>query len=482
MENKKKRSIFSGKFIYLIQLIMTALTVYAFLTFDVLPTKYLMIGGGVLLFSLLITVSILKYKPGKSKAFTKILSLLISIGLGFTTYGAMNGKGFVDSITGAESDTHVVSIIVMKDSGKTKVSEVKNEVFGVSSLFSQEAIEKTKELVSKKFKISIEEKILGNPVELAEALYEGDVKVILLSESHRHFITDYIEDFDDKTTVIGSVSYEVKTDLTNYDTDVKNDTFSIFLSGIDTYGPVSTASRSDVNLIMTINPVTNQILLTSIPRDYHVVLATSGKKDKLTHAGNFGATESVKTLENLLNIEIDYYAKVNFSSVTKIVDALGGVSVETKYNFTGPNGHSFTKGSNHVNGEQALSFVRERYSLPNGDSDRGVHQQALVTGILNKAMSPSIITNMNSVLSAIEGSFEMSMPSKDFKDLIKTQADSMKSWEILNFQLTGTGAKSTTTYSMPGWNLYVMEPNTTSVDTAKRLILAMENNEVIAIP
>lgn len=479
---KKEKFIFSGKFIFIIQLLISLLTMLAVVKLNLLPTLYFSAVLGALLLLLLLTISLVFNKKKKRKSFLKIVSLLISLVLIFATFYVYNGDSFISGITGASKDTHIISVVVMDDSDFKKFDDVKDFEFGANTTLDQDSIDKGVELLNKKYSTDISISSQGDYVQLANDLYDGELKVILLSESHRTFITDNIEDFDANTRVIAQVSYEIETELQDLETNIKSDTFSIFLSGIDTYGPVSSASRSDVNMVVTINPNTNQILLTSIPRDYHVVLPRFGKKDKLTHAGIYGATESVRTLELLLGIDIDYYAKVNFSSVTKIVDALGGVTVNSQWAFTGPEGYYFNIGENYVDGAKALSFVRERYSLPGGDNSRVINQQALVTGILNKAMSPAIITNFNSVLSAIDGSFEMSMPSSDFKSLIKTQADTMKGWEIIQIQLTGTGSNSTTTASMPGWSLYVMEPNMDSVNSASNLIHAMEKNEVITKP
>lgn len=481
-QTKKEPFFLSGKFIYAIQALVSVLAIWAILKLNLLPTKYLLIALGVIVFLALSTSAIVKNNLFKGKSALKILSLLLSLAMGMGTLYAFNGDSFISGITGANQDTHVISVVVKKDSDFNKFDDVKDFTFGANLAQDSESIEKAKELISTKFKTDISVEAVKGYSTLADQLTSGQREVILLNEAHRTFITDNDPEFNENTKVIAEVSYQVESTIVDKNTDVSKDTFSIFLSGIDTYGPVSTTSRSDVNMIVTVNPNTNQILLTSIPRDYHVILPKFNSYDKLTHAGIYGVGESVATMENLLGIDIDYYAKVNFSSVTKIVDALGGVTVNSQWTFTGPGGYQFTKGDNHVDGAKALSFVRERYSLPGGDNSRVINQQALVTGILNKAMSPAIITNFNSVLTSIDGAFEMSMSSGDFKSLIKTQADTMKSWEIINIQLTGYGTHSTTTYSMPGWNLYVMTPDQASVDTASRLILAMENDEVITKP
>ena len=152
---------------------------------------------------------------------------------------------------------------------------------------------------------------------------------------------------------------------------VTKESFNIFISGIDTYGKISSVSRSDVNMVVTVNPKTKQILMTSIPRDYYVTLhGVKGYKDKLTHASLLGIENSVMTVEDLLDIDINYYIKVNFSSVINVVDSLGGVDVYSEYDFTSIDGYHYSKGYNKVNGEEALSFVRERKAFASGDNQR----------------------------------------------------------------------------------------------------------------
>lgn len=247
----------------------------------------------------------------------------------------------------------------------------------------------------------------------------------------------------------------------------------MYISGIDTYGPVSTVSRSDVNMIMTVNPKTKQILLTSIPRDYHVTLASFNARDKLTHSGIYGIEETMSTVENLLNIDLNYYMRVNFTSLITMVDAVGGINVNVDQAVT-VGGHTLSVGSNYMDGETALAFSRERYSYADGDRHRVRNQQAVLTGLLNKLMSASMITNYNSILNSVSGAFETNMESGDLQKLIQMQIDDMSSWDIEQISLDGSGSTSTNCYSMPGYELYVMDPDQSTVTAAKQKIDAVE--------
>lgn len=470
--------------VFLMQTILTALLTYLIYDLNLLPTKELIILVGILLLVLILMgIWLFKSKPkSKSSAVAKLFSLLISIALILGSFSLYKGIDFLNMAFNANKKTHVTHAVVLKDSPYQNMDDVKDKVFGANTTQDKKNIDNAIEEINKKYNYNPNIENYSDYEGLNYALYSENVDVILMGESHRAFMEEINPNFDNETRIIGTFTYEEVIENDGKDVNVTEETFSIFVSGIDTYGPVSTVSRSDVNMIITVNPKTRQILLTSIPRDYHVILPSFNAYDKLTHAGIYGVDESIGALENLLDIQIDYYLKVNFSSVETLVDALGGVEVYSQYTFVTRHGqYQIVSGMNYLNGSQSLGFVRERYSLPNGDSDRVRNQQELIKGVLNKMLSPAIITNYTGILNSMAGLMELSMPSDQFKDLVKHQIDDNTTWEILQVQLTGTGSKSTTTYSMPGWNLYVMEPNYQSVDYVSGLIHAMENNEVITV-
>ncbi|MFQ7539032.1 MAG: LCP family protein, partial [Clostridium sp.] len=258
--------------------------------------------------------------------------------------------------------------------------------------------------------------------------------------------------------------------------DVTSQPFNIYITGIDTYGTISTVSRSDVNMIATVNPKTHQVLLTSIPRDYYVPQpCQGGQTDKLTHTGIFGVDCTVETVENYFGIDINYYVRVNFSSVENIVDALGGINVESPIAFDAL-GYSFSAGTNSLNGKEALAFSRERYSLGGGDRDRGKNQMRVITGIINKAISPSIITNYTSILDAVSGSFQTNMSNSEMTSLIKMQINDMSGWDIEQIAVNGTGNASAWSPAN-GFNSWVMEPNVNTVKRAVEVMKKVENGE-----
>ncbi|QIK70016.1 transcriptional regulator [Erysipelothrix sp. HDW6C] len=482
MKKNKELFVFKGSFIFFIQAIITLFISVAIFRLDLLPFKFMgIVIGSLLVILMIFGFWLLKSKKGAFLNFGKILSLLLSLVLVIGTNYVLKGDSFIGSIAGANQDTHVVSVIVRNDSDYRVFDDVKGFDFGANTLMDRANIDKARSLFEGKTKNSISIDEFSQYESLANALIDGDIEVMFLSEAHRAVVAEVMPDFNESTRVIDSVKWSVESKVTDRNTDVSKDTYSIYISGIDTYGPVSSVARSDVNMIVTVNPLTKQILLTSIPRDYHVILPSFNAYDKLTHAGIYGVGESVSTLENLLGIDIDFYARVNFDSVEQIVDALGGVDIYSDIAFTAFDGREFVEGYNYVDGEAALSFARERYSIEGGDNARVKNQQALLTAVLKKAMSPAIITNYNSILGSVAGSFELSMPEGDFKQVIKNEIDDMSGFEILSIQLRGFGSSSDSTVSMPGWNLYVMEPDFDTVNRASELILQMEAGQRISV-
>lgn len=485
MKNESKngimKKIFSSKIVFLLLLISIVVPLYFINSLNLLPAKYLIIVVGGFAVLLMIFAALLFKSKGFVLGLSKTLSILLSITLLFMTRYVAQGGDLLSKLTGASMDTHVISVIVKTESPYETLKDVESLPFGANTTMDKVGVEKAQELLQERKKITPEIVNYTSYGTLGEDLFDDSVEVILLSESHRGIMKEFYPDFDTQTRVIDSVSFDEEVSIEKPNVDVTKDTFSVFVTGIDTYGPVSTVSRSDVNMIMTVNPTTHQILLTSIPRDYHVELGTIGAMDKLTHAGIYGVGESVATLEKLFGINIDYYLKVNFTSVEDIVDALGGVTVYSKYSFVSSAGPYFEQGDNYVYGSDALVFVRERYNLPGGDNDRVTNQQELIKGILNKAMSPTIITNYSSILASVSDSMQMSIPQDDFTRLIRTQIDSNADWDILQYQVSGVGTHSTSTYSMSGYSVYVMEPNVDTVNKGSQLINSMEENEVITI-
>ncbi len=288
-------------------------------------------------------------------------------------------------------------------------------------------------------------------------------------------------------TFHGSIS-EIPEDPNAVATEKVNITkepFLVYISGLDTrgQGQIKDKGLSDVNMVVAVNPKTKKVLMVNIPRDYYVPLdGEQNKMDKLTHAGNYGIGCSMKTLESLFDIKFNYYFKVNFKSVVDIVDSLGGITVNSDYNFTSNyslshTSYTFKKGENHLSGDAALAFARERKKFSAGDRQRGIHQQKVITGIINKLISPSMLNpaKINKVLNSITGNTKSNVSSAQISSLVQMQLNDMASWDIQSFAVDGTGS-SKPSYAAGGQKLSVMIPKTETVEEAKTKIKEIFEN------
>ena len=486
-KNKSKKifKIFSILLI-IISLILIASLIY----FDILPTLYLiLIIAIIIIVNFILLLLMLKSKKKKTGA---LLSFIMMIIMSLLSFYILKTAGLLNNLN-LNYKTYNYSVVVLKDGNYDKIKDIENEDLGY---YETEGPETEKSLKKLAKKVETENSDYDSVEELASDLLNKKVDAMLIENSYLDILNENdgnnettitedntsqesinIENFSDKTKVIYTFSITVKTSNISKDLDVTKKPFSIYLSGIDTYGEISSVSRSDVNMVVTVNPSTRQILLTSIPRDYYVPLhGKSGYNDKLTHAGLYGVDMSVATIEDLLDIEINYYIKVNFTSVIDIVDAIGGVDVYSDYTFTSRDGYNYTKGYNKVDGKEALSFARERKAFQAGDRQRVKDQQALLEAIFRKCTSSSIITKYNSLLNSVSGSFVTNMPTDRLTDLIKMQIKKKYKWTITSNSLDGADS-SNYTYSYSSQKLYVMNPIEESVDYAKELIQSVIDGE-----
>lgn len=493
--------IFNGIF-----LITSVLLAYLVIKLNVLPTKYLVLVLGIIsiLNIVSITLNVLKRIPKKVKIINIVICSILSILFGILSFHVHNTDEFLEDMD-IDYKTMNYVVVVLRSTEYDEVEDLKKSAIGYLNNESEgldEALTEIKKVVD------VETKAFTDLNELRKKLEDEEISAMYVEESYYKMLkdTDYddeeekekekedekdekqdesdttveedISEFEAKTKIIYSVTINMKTGkITKQVEDITIDPFNVYISGIDTYGKISSVSRTDVNMVVTVNPVTHQILLTSIPRDYYVQLHDKkGLKDKLTHSGIYGIDTSVKTVEDLFGIDINYYFKVNFTSVVNIVEALGGVEVYSDYTFTSKDGYRYTKGYNSVNGQEALSFVRERKHLPGGDRQRIKDQQAMIDAMFRKAINPSIIIKYSSLLNSVKDNFVTNMSATEITNLVKMQLDSNAKWTITSNSVEGYDS-SNYTYSAPSQKLYVMTPKKESVEEATNLIKSVTNGE-----
>lgn len=468
--------IFNWKIILGIQILCTIIFVSSLYQLNVLPTLYSII---LTLILLLITVGCF-LGLRKNKGIVKIISIIISICLIIPISYMNKSKQAIDVITEVKDEVNRISVIVLKDSEYKHLNDLDGKNMQASMNVSTEIMKTSIEEL--KNNISVNLTYVPDFTEMATNLYEGHTDAIFVNEAYLWVMEHKYPNIEEEIRVIWTYEYKEEATDIKKPVAVNKDCFTIFISGIDTRGPVSTVSRSDVNMLATVNTNTNQILLTSIPRDYYVYIPELDAKDKLTHAGLKGIDSSVSTLEELLNIDINYYARINFTSLITMVDALGGITIDVPYTVGQPGWQSyFPKGVHHMNGEQALWFSRERYSLPNGDNDRILNQQRVIQAMIDKLISPKIITNYNDILDSISGSFETNMSSKEITDFLKKQLETMDAWEVQSYALQGTGSNFYGGAMMPDSKLYYCVPDEASVRQANEYINKMIRGETVKV-
>lgn len=446
----------------LLLVIPSIIFVYLILRYQVLPMKYLLVVLLLLVGACAILI-LSQYKTEKKglQITGKVFIVLMCLILSFGNYSYAKTINLFSNVSEG-TNTDVVSVVVMKESAFKYIDDLKGKIYSTLAA-NDEYIEKEIKAISKENNEEMNIKRFAGILTLTNALYSGEVNCMIINESYRSMIEEEYPTFSQDTRVIHSNEYKVKV-VNPKEIDVTNDTFSVYISGIDTYGSISTKSRSDVNMIVTVNPRTKQILLTSIPRDFYIPFnVLNGECDKLTHSGLYGVDETKDNVASYFGIDINYFFRVNFSSVIDIVNAIGGINVDNPRAFG-----SFQQGNIHLNGEQALSFSRERYSFEEGDKERGRNQMRVITGIINKVISPAIITNYPSLLNSLSSSFQTDLTDDQIISLIRMQIDDMGAWDI---QTISVDARSASLFSpIYGSNLSMMIPDSNSVQIAKERI------------
>lgn len=457
------------KKIYLIFLsLFSFISLYLCLNMGVIPNLYLSLIIIIYLIILLLSLFLITRNNKVIKGigiFISIIILILNISITFISYKFNN---FFDKITNISYETSNYLIIVLKDSKYDKIDDLPE--IGIIKNNIDKNYNKAIEKLNNDYKVNYQE--YDNILKLVNDFLNNSLSSILINENYLEIINEANDNFKDNIKIIDTISIETINEDKNEIIDLnKINSFNIYISGIDTYGDISTVSRSDVNIIATVNLKDSKILLTNTPRDYYVSLAgTDGSKDKLTHAGTYGINTSIKTLENLYDTNIDYYIRVNFNSLISIVDSIGGIDIYSDQSLVTLNNKTYiTEGWNHLDGYAALGYSRERYSYMDGDRHRGKNQQQVIEAIIKKVTSSNDLNNYLKLLNTLENSFQTNIDKKLINDFINLQIKNKYNWNIESISVTGYDSANYT-YSYPGELLYVMEPDIESLEIAKTKI------------
>lgn len=494
---------------FFLQLVATVILLIGVLRLRMLPGKY----TALLMIALLLTLSLtglLAFFPTKKPAGGKVrriiaclLAVVFSTGcvLGFVPLHRVHDT--MQTIT--NPDNHIQQgptrqVFVLADDPAQSLTDAKTYVFGTVHGYDEKNTANAVRAIEEQLDSTVQTTAYASVYEMVDALYEGKCQAIILNGGYVSILEDAegYHDFSPKTRVLCDVAIpELEPEvpvIQEPDEPVQEPTepsdpvqepvetmepFIMYVSGSDALSTTLRTGNSDVNILVVVNPQTKQVLLVNTPRDYYIPNpAGYGELDKLTHCGMYGIKYSVRALEDLYDIRIDYYSQLNFTGFETLVDAVGGVTVESPVTFTSEN-VTIYKGENYLNGKEALIFARERYQMPGGDNGRGKNQMKVIEAIITKATTgTTIITNYAQILDSLEGMFVTSMEMEDISQLVKMQLNDMARWEIYSYAVTGANGREIT-YSIPGYYASVMYMDQGRVVYGTKLINRVLDGEII---
>lgn len=475
-----------GSFCLVLQAAVSIIFMVVVMLLDMLPMNYLALVAAVLFFLWCIaftTQAVRKKKGIGGKIFSLLLTCVLVIG----AYNIAEANNMLAMITGGNTRVDKMAVAVVSDDNAETIEDTVGYNFGVQFQQGGDNIQTAVTSLQEELGTDLTLTECDSVQAQAQALMDGEVEAIIYNEAYTELMDDAVEGFSDNIKIVYEM--DIKTELNlggGSDDTLTKEPFTVYISGIDTYGEVSATSRSDVNIIAVVNPSTHQILLITTPRDSYVPLygpgVEQGAMDKLTHAGVYGIDTSMDTLGELYNTNINYYVRLNFTSLIDIVDILGGVDVESEVAFTTGDESGcivdVQEGLNHFNGEQALAFSRERHNLEDGDNQRGKNQQAVITGLLKKIISPTMLLKAPSIMNQISKDVEMNITRDQLNTLIKEQLRSNATWTIQSVALTGEGAQDYC-YSASSQLLYVMYPDEEDLQSIIDLTNVVEEGGVL---
>ena len=492
--------------ISIISILLAIALIIKVIKIDILPLNFeITILGAVLLLTLILFIFYNFTSHSKiARVFGGFMIIVVTLSYGLGYFYLYKTAGMLSTIStsssgsgtklGSLSDemTNNVSVIVMKSSNYNSLKDLSGKKIGTTSELDAKSTEKC--LTDIKKSIDFDQEDYPNYNQEMTDLYDGRIDGVILDESSRGIVYEQFLNISQVTKVVHTTSYKAPREHAIVDSkhpvDVTKDPFTIYFSGNDSFGDIQETSRTDSNMLVTVNPKTHRILMTSIPRDYYVPVACAedaadgcpdGQKDKLTHTGLYGVQTTINTIEDFMDVDINYYVRVNFSSLTNIVDAIGGVDVTVGKGlavdqfYTDDTIGGVVEGENHLDGQKALAYARERYAYEDGDLQRVKNQQQVLKAIIKKVKSPSMLLKYASLIDAIGSAIETNMPSSSITNFVKFQLASNSSWKFESYPMVGdTGMEFSPSLGDTGSVTY---QDRGSIETAHDKIEAILNGE-----
>lgn len=456
-KQKNKRPI--SKFMTIFMIVSLALLIFQIIKLNLLPAKLIVLVSLVMVILCLIILLILHFKAKKflPRILAGFVALCMCVGLAYGNYFIYKTDNTFDVVTSlADSKATMTSIVVLKSSSIKKEKDLKGKTIGTILDMDKKPTKRMLDDLNKD-NIKYTTKNYSNLDELMEAFYSGEVDAICLNEKYRDILheTQAYFTFQTDTRIVHQNVHYTKVEKNDNPSDpvndVSKDAFTVLVSGNDSYGTLQDSNtRSDANLLLTVNPKTGTILMTSIPRDYYVELVCPddetestcpvGSYDKLTHSGLMGIKSTEKTIEKALGIKINYNVRINFSSVVNLVDALDGIDLDIKKGeevdiFYVNSQPGLSVGKHHVDGETALAFARERHAYADGDNQRVRNQQKVFKAIFNRIVSPKMITNYGKFMDALAVAFDTNLSGDEISKFVKYELNNMPNWNIESYAI-----------------------------------------------
>lgn len=480
-QNTKSFFLYLGNIVVVVQFIISVVLFVLLMKLEAIPEFILIWVAVILILAEGITVS--GVVLGRTRKYLRIgacvIGLIISLLLALTSFYVWKSETTLKDVGGEENgELYSAGVIVAADSKYQKIEDLAGADFAYVSepvsVYVEECVKEIKRMLGP---MNAEHE--DNIYDLADRLYAGECDAIIIDESTRAQIVEQHSDFELRTRTIWALNVKHTIPESSTEVNVTSDSFNIYLCGSDSRTGVESTGMNDVNMIVTVNPNTNQILITSIPRDFYMPLASYNGSDKLSNIGVYGLEESIKTIEQFTGLKMDFFVKVGFDALVYMVDAIGGIDVESDKAFipwTNPDIY-IEEGINHMDGVMALAYARERYAYEDGDIHRAQNQAQVMREIAWKAMSPAIITHYPDMLDALAKGMTTNMSDEQIRSLIKMQMQRRAQWDIRDVQMDGTDSVTKHCFSMPKRELYVMIPDQESVDHALKMIEEFMNGE-----
>lgn len=493
-ERRKKRrgiGLAAGLILVTIQLVLTILFQITIFKLDMLPVKYL-----IMLNIILILILLYDFTSQFSRAHIlgKLISILLSVLILFSYLFTSKFDAVLSRFGIADTSVDIVDVCVLASDNAITLSDTVNYKYAYNSVAASENVPSALTSIQSETGHTMNVKQYSTWNELIDAFYANkDVQAIVINHSMINMISQDYEDFENNIRIIKTYRYEKEISIDTANINVKKDPFIIYVSGISSDDGADTTlsdnSLSDVNILAVVNPKTKQVLLVTTPRDSYIKISNNkgvSGYDKLTHAGNYGVEKSMEALENLYGINIDYYVKINFLGSKSIVDALGGITIDSDVEFTNgweaaPVSYHFVRGENECDGDKTIAFARERKAFAAGDFQRGRNQMAVIKGIIQKASSPAILTKYSAVMDAVSDLFLTNIPNKAISDLVKMQLSNNTPWNIQSYGINGDTDEKRHLEVVGAYNASIVLPYVDDISNASAMINKVLSGDIFDV-